>query len=108
MASEQRIRVFLRTKARALQARARRLAELTPEAVGIRPQDRPYAPSAAHFAAANARLHAIDRDIDRRIRFLQRHRRSATPPNLRVYMALVEREVDRARRAFGMFFEIFS
>ncbi len=108
MASEQRIRAFLQAKARALHARARRLAALTPETVGIRPQDRPYAPSPAHFAAASRRLQAIDRDIGRRVRILKLHWRAAAPPAALVYMALVEREVDRARRAFGMFFEIFS
>ncbi len=49
-------RRFLETKARTLAARARRLSSLTPESVGIRPQDRPYAPSPAHYETANRRL----------------------------------------------------
>jgi len=106
--SSQRIRQFLGAKVRALEARARRLAQLTPETVGIRPKDRPFAPSLSHFAAANRRLQAIDQDIERRIRFLKSHWHSASPQNALTYTALVEREVDRARRAFGLFFEIFS
>jgi hypothetical protein len=102
------LREFLRTKARTLEARARRLSALTPEAVGIRPQDRPYAPSPAHFRAANRRLALIDRDITRRLKFMRRHWPTAAPQQALGYMALVEREVDRARRAFGMFFEVFS
>jgi hypothetical protein len=106
--SSESIRRFLDTKVRALEARARRLAALTPETVGVRPKDRPYAPSPAHFKAANHRLSAIDRAIARRLQFLKRHWRSAPPTTALVYTALVEREVDRARRAFGLFFEIFS
>ncbi len=106
--SSRPLRDFLRVKVKSLEARARRLAALTPETVGIRPQDRPYAPSAAHFDAANRRLGAIDRDIHRRLQFLQRHWQTAAPQQALVYTALVERDVDRARRAFGMFFEVFS
>jgi hypothetical protein len=102
------LRNFLRVKGRSLEARARRLAALTPDTVGIRPQDQPYAPSPAHFEAANRRLGTIDRDIQQRLLFLRRHWRTASPEQALVYMALVEREVDRARRAFGMFFEVFS
>jgi hypothetical protein len=102
------VRDLLGVKVRILEARARRLAALTPETVGIRPQDRPYAPTPAHFEAANRRLGAIDRDIYRRLQFLRRHWRTAPLEQVLVYMALVEREVDRARRAFGMFFEVFS
>jgi len=108
MASSQALRQFLRTKARSLTARGRRLAALTPEAVGIRPQDRPYAPSAAHFRAANRRLQAIDRQIRQRLGFLRRHWQEVPPGQALLFMALVEREIDRARRAFGLFFEIFS
>jgi len=99
---------FLRTKAVALSARARRLGALTPRSVGIRPQDRPYAPSPAHFRAANDRLREIDRSIATRLDFLRANWRGAPLQTALVFMALVEREVDRARRAFGMFFEIFS
>jgi hypothetical protein len=49
-------RVFLGSKVRALAARARLLSDLTPTRVGIRPQDLPYAPSVAHFRAANRRF----------------------------------------------------
>jgi hypothetical protein len=108
MMSAQLIRRFLQTKVKALAARARRLAELNPSTVGIRPQDRPYAPSAAHFEAANRRLQEIDKAIKKRLQFLYRHWQTVSPQPALVYIALVEREVDRARRAFGMFFEIFS
>jgi hypothetical protein len=102
------LRQFLQAKARGLEARARRLSELTPEAVGIRSRDRPYAPSPAHFAAANRRLREIDRDIRKRLRFMRQHWQTTRPEQTLVNMALVEREIDRARRAFGMFFEVFS
>lgn len=102
------LRAFLLQKIATLAARARRLGRLDPQHVGIRPQDRPYAPSAAHFQAANARLKAIDRQIAGRLAFLRRHWSQGTPQQALLYMALVEREVDRARRAFGMFFEVFS
>jgi hypothetical protein len=106
--SPRSLRDFLKVKVRSLEARARRLAALSPTTVGIRPEDRPYAPSPAHFEAANRRLGAIDRDIHRRLDFLRRHWQTAPPAQALVQMALVEREVDRARRAFGMFFEVFS
>ena len=106
--SSESVRRFLHAKVRSLEARARRLAVLTPESVGIRRQDRPYAPSAAHFEAANRRLRQIDGDIAKRLRFLRRHWRTVPSDQALVFTALVEREVDRARRAFGMFFEVFS
>ena len=99
---------FLAAKARSLGGRARRLRTLTPEMVGIRPQDRPYAPSSAHFAAANQRLQAIDRDVARRMDDLRAHWARSTAAQRLDRMALVEREIDRARRAFGMFFEVLS
>jgi hypothetical protein len=102
------IRRFLETKVSTLAARARRLARLTPESVGIRPQDRPYAPSPAHYEAANRRLAAIDRVVKRRLEHLRRKVGVAPPSQVLIYMSLVEREIDRARRAFGMFFEVFS
>jgi hypothetical protein len=101
-------RRFLETKARTLEARARRLAHLTPNSVGIRPQDEPYAPSPAHFVAANRRLMAIDQSVERRLTELRSRLGSASPARILPAIALVEREVDRARRAFGMFFEVFS
>src|ERR1700752_2186524 len=100
-------RRFLETKANTLAARARRLSRLTPESVGIRPQDRPYAPSAAHFEAANRRLAAIGRGVDGRLQHLRRSVGVGPPSQVLVAMSLVEREIDRARRAFGLFFEVF-
>jgi hypothetical protein len=76
--------------------------------VGIRPQDVPYAPSPQHFRAANGRLAEIDRDTRARIATMRARWRDATPEEALVLMALVEREVDRARRAFGLFFEVFG
>ncbi|UHD15649.1 hypothetical protein [Thiocapsa bogorovii] len=102
------VRPFLQDKVQTLIARARRLSNLTPERVGLRAQDRPYAPSAAHFAAANRRLREIDRQVAARVAFLKQHWRASSPHQVLVYLALVEREIDRARRAFGMFFEVFS
>jgi hypothetical protein len=99
---------FLKTKGRSLAARTVRLANLTPEAVGIRPQDRPYAPSAIHFQTANRRLQSINRQIQNRLDFLRRNWQKSPPGQVLLFMALVEREIDRVRRAFGLFFEIFS
>jgi hypothetical protein len=99
---------FLATKFIALNARARRLTSLTPRQVGLRPQDVPYAPSAEHFAVANRRLQAIDRAILARISALSQRWPPATPGQGLARMALLEREVDRARRTFGMLFEVFS
>jgi hypothetical protein len=101
-------RRFLQTKAHTLAARARRLAQLTPNGVGIRPQDEPYAPSPAHFEAANRRLAAIDQSVERRLEELNSRLGSTPPPQVLLSIAMVEREIDRARRAFGMFFEVFS
>ena len=99
---------FLEVKARTLASRARRLVALTPEDVGLRPEDRPYAPLPEHFAAANRRLTAIDRDIKRRLSDLSRLGPTASNDDRLLAMAMVERELDRARRAFGMFFEVFA
>lgn len=101
-------RQFLRVKIKGLAARAKRLTRIDYASVGIRPQDLPYAPSPAHFRAANQRLSKIGREIRRRLRQVQRH--GATVPEQQVLndIALVERELDRARRAFGLFFEVFS
>lgn len=108
MTAVRETREFLRSKLLALAARSRRLTHLTPEAVGIRPQDRPYAPSAAHFEAANRRLAAIDKRTRARMAELRRRQPQVSPQLVLVYAAMVEREIDRARRAFGMFFEVFS
>ncbi|HEY7639094.1 MAG TPA: hypothetical protein VH814_05165 [Steroidobacteraceae bacterium] len=99
---------FLRTKMRSLKSRSRRLVALTPETVGLRQQDLPFAPSAAHFAAANRRLAAIGRSIDERLKQAAQLGPQASIDSRLVAMAMVEREVDRARRAFGMFFEVFE
>lgn len=101
-------REFIDAKVRALVARSRRLVSLTPRRVGIPAAHAGFAPSAAHFRAANRRLHSIDRRIDRQIAFLRHHARTAPPRKVLVSIALAERDVDRARRTFGMIFEIFS
>jgi len=101
-------RTFLRTKILALAARARRLDKIDGEGVGIRAQDRPYAPSAAHFRAANQRLTAIDKQIATRLGRLEHTWQTEPKQRVLIDIALVEREIDRARRAFGLFFEIFS
>jgi hypothetical protein len=101
-------REFLRTKLLALRARSRRLAKMDYESVGIRPQDIPYAPSKAHLQAANQRLAVIDQQVVRRLRKLDETWKTAPLNRVLIDIALVERELDRARRAFGLFFEIFS
>ncbi len=101
-------RVFLKTKIVALKARARRLAQIDYASVGIRPQDLPYAPSPNHFRAANQRLRKIDREIQRRLAHLQASWSNSSIHRVLLDIALVEREVDRARRAFGLFFEVFG
>lgn len=101
-------RGFLRTKILALAARARRLTHMDYDSVGIRRQDLPFAPSPAHFQAANQRLAVINHEIEQRFEHLQRVWRSAPLDRVLIDIALVERELDRARRAFGLFFEVFS
>jgi hypothetical protein len=101
-------RTFLRARIIGLAARARRLARIDYASVGIRPQDLPYAPSPAHFQAANDRLASIDREIARRLETVEREWTHAGFQRVLTGIALVEREVDRARRAFGMFFEVFG
>lgn len=99
---------FLQTKIRAIGARARRLSSLSPESVGLRNEDKPYAPGKAHFRAANIRLQTIDADIVRRLRYVRSKWLNGTTENVLVLLALVEKEIDRARRAFGLFFDVFS
>jgi hypothetical protein len=107
-------RAFLHAKLLGLGARLRRLERIDRAFVGLRPQDMPYAPSPAHFAAANGRLDAAERGVQGRYqRLLQRWRLVDTPQGapvdrLIVDMALVEREMDRVRRLFGMFYEVFA
>jgi hypothetical protein len=101
-------RLFLHTKLLALAARARRLNKVSYASVGIRPQDLPYAPSPEHFRAANQRLTKIDRQIQRRLDSAQAIWQTAPLNQVLREIALVERELDRARRAFGLFFEVFG
>jgi len=101
-------RVFLRAKILSLAARARRLGRMSHASVGIRPQDLPYAPPLAHFRAANERLAAIDAQVNRRFVELRRIWRTASTDRVLLDIALVEREIDRARRAWGLFFEVFG
>ena len=102
------VKAFLRGRIIGLAARARRLARIDYASVGIRPQDLPYVPSPDHFRAANQRLAAIDHDIARRMRLLLRTWRGRPARRVLIDIALVEREIDRARRTFGMFWEVFS
>ncbi|HLY04610.1 MAG TPA: hypothetical protein VKR31_02575 [Rhizomicrobium sp.] len=108
MTAQDGVRSFLRDRVFGLAARARRLARIDYNSVGIRPQDLPYVPSPQHFAAANKRLASIDREIARRLKVVVNAWSRSSPQRVLVDIALVEREIDRARRAFGMFFEIFS
>jgi hypothetical protein len=98
---------FLRLKASSLRARARQLIELTPQAVGLRPGDLPYAPSTAHFQAARKQLAEIERAINTRLEIAARQVAPTYEDQL-LSMAMIERDIDRARRIFGMFFELFA
>jgi hypothetical protein len=99
---------FLQAKVNGLAARMSRLARIDNAFVGLRPQDMPYAPSPAHFRAANSRLAKVELRI--RTRFAELRQRWAEQPAQRtlIDMAMVERELDRARRLFGMFYEVFA
>jgi hypothetical protein len=101
-------RRFLEGKLKTLVARAGRLARLTPALAGLDADDRRWMPGRAHFTAANQRLAQIEGSIRQRLAHLRRHWDPAKPQDSLIAMALVEREVDRARRAFGLFFEVFS
>jgi hypothetical protein len=100
--------LFLHTKILALAARTRRLARVDYASVGIRPQDLPYAPSPDHFRAANQRLAGIDREIQHRLDRVVATWQTVPLNQVLHDIALVERELDRARRAFGLFFEVFG
>lgn len=102
---------FLIAKARNLSYRARRLARLDHRSLGISREDRPFVPSAAHFAAANGRLSDIDREVKQTLSLLSSHLANASAVSTDALLqqcALVERQIDRARRAYGLFFEVFS
>ncbi len=105
-----RVRAFLEIKVRALRARARRLGRLDHDSIGIRPKDLPYVPSSGHFAAANRRLAEIDREVAGGLARLTAavEAPDAASESVLKEAALVEREVDRARRAFALFFDVFS
>jgi len=66
------VETFLRLKAASLRARARQIIRLTPETVGLRPRDLPYAPSAGHFRAAHNQLASIQRSIQKRLALADR------------------------------------
>jgi hypothetical protein len=100
-------RAFIQARVAGLEARLGRLSRIDHESVGIRPRDVPYAPSQAHFAAANRRLAQIERDVQQRFRSIA-NVAARRPGRALVDIALVERELDRARRAFGLFFEVFG
>jgi hypothetical protein len=100
---------FINNKARTLLGRAQRLAKLTPDTLGYRPPDLPYIPSPGHLRAANRRLSAIERTVQQRLAELKRVLAApGDPQNALLTLAMVEREIDRARRTFGMLFEVFA
>ena len=105
---------FLHAKLIGLGARLHRLERVDRAFVGLRAQDLPYAPSPAHFAAANRRLDSVQRAVVSRYDALQQRwdktqtARGVPVQRLLVDMALVEREMDRVRRLFGMFYEVFA
>lgn len=102
------LRRFLQAKITGLSARLSRLARVDNAFVGLRPQDMPYAPSPQHFAAANARLARVEHGIRQRFQPLSRDWQRRPPQRVLIDIALVERELDRARRLFGMFYEVFA
>jgi hypothetical protein len=101
-------RRFLQAKITGLSARLSRLSRVDNAFVGLRPQDMPYAPSAEHFRAANDRLASIEQRIRARFAQLRHDRIDRAPQRVLIDIALVERELDRARRLFGMFYEVFA
>lgn len=102
------VRRFLQAKLTGLSARLSRLARVDNAFVGLRPQDMAYAPSPRHFEAANARLAGVEARIQRRFAELRQGWTRRAPQRVLVDIALVERELDRARRLFGMFYEVFA
>lgn len=101
-------RSFLRAKLIGLSARLSRLGRIDNAFVGLRPQDMPYAPSPAHFQAANRRLAQVEARAKARCQRLADEFDRLPPTRILVDMALVERELDHARRLFGMFYEVFA
>ncbi|WP_254898642.1 hypothetical protein [Paraburkholderia atlantica] len=99
---------FIQAKISGLSARLTRLARIDNAFVGLRPQDMPYAPSARHLTAANARLARVERRIRSRFARLNQGWHQRPPQRVLIDIALVERELDRARRLFGMFYEVFA
>lgn len=99
---------FLQAKISGLSARLSRLARIDNAFVGLRPQDQPYAPSLQHFEVANARLAEAERRICGRFARLREQVERRPAQRVLVDIALVERELDRARRLFGMFYEVFA
>lgn len=104
------IRRFLTVKARNLAYRAGRLSRLDSHSLGIRREDRPFVPSPAHMAMANQRLAEIDREVQSALERMREwfQQGSSSADELLSQAALVERQIDRARRAYGLFFEVFS
>lgn len=99
---------FLQAKITGLSARLSRLARINNAFVGLRPQDMPYAPSPRHFQAANSRLARVEQRIRARFTPLRQDWDQRPPQRVLTDIALVERELDRARRLFGMFYEVFA
>ena len=102
------VRAFLRAKLVSLDARRGQLAKVDHRSVGIRPQDLPYTPSARHFAAVNERLATIDKRIADRTAALCETANDLSPGQVLTGIAMVEREIDRARRTWGLFFDVLS
>jgi len=102
------VKRFLRAKINGLSARLTRLGRIDNAFVGLRPQDMPYAPSRQHFERANARLSRVEQRIRSRFASLRREWEQRPMQQVLVDVALVERELDRARRLFGMFYEVFA
>jgi hypothetical protein len=101
-------RAFLQAKIRGLSARLTRLSRVDNAFVGLRAQDMPYAPSPRHFRAANARLARVEQRIRTRFAQMRHQWERQSVQQVLIDIALVERELDRARRLFGMFYEVFA
>ncbi|EON19035.1 hypothetical protein ASL20_29640 [Cupriavidus necator] len=99
---------FLSAKIRGLSARLSRLARVDNAFVGLRPQDMPHAPSQQHFDTANARLAQAEQRIRARFDQILPDWQQRPAQRVLIDVALVERELDRARRLFGMFYEVFA